>query len=168
MTLRNKTILLLPYFAMLLMILPGSARLAGQSVNSVDFNTLEARFRSGSDTLYLVNFWATWCKPCVEELPYFEAFHEQHVGKPVKVLMVSLDFNKHIESKLLPFLRERGLKPEVVHLNETNPNAWIDRVNPTWSGAIPASLVRKGNVEYFHEGAFPDMDSLESFVKQIP
>lgn len=154
--------------AILASVVQGVAPLRAQAPTSMDFDALESRFRSGSDTLYLVNFWATWCKPCVEELPFLEKFHEMHEGQPVKVLLVSLDFSKHIDTKLIPFLKERQLKSEVVHLNELKPNAWIDRVNPAWSGAIPASVVRKGEVEYFHEGSFPDMESLESFVKQIP
>lgn len=137
-------------------------------ISSVNFDQLENRFRSGGDTLYLVNFWATWCKPCVAELPYLEEFHKKYADEKVKVLLVSLDFPRMVDTKLIPFLEKHGLKSEVVHLNDTRANEWIDRVNTEWSGAIPATVARKGNVEIFHEGSFPDIRSLEDFVNQLP
>jgi len=134
---------------------------------SISFHDLEQRFRSGNDTLYIINFWATWCKPCVEELPYLEAFHKEHQQEKVKVLLVSLDFQRMVATKLVPFIQDRGLDAEVVHLADTKANEWIDRVNMEWSGAIPATVVRKGDREIFHEGSFPDMKALENFVNQI-
>lgn len=132
-----------------------------------DFEGLEQRFRNGNDTLYVVNFWATWCKPCVEELPYLEAFHEKYKSDKVKVLLVSLDFKKHVDSKLIPFLEKHKLKAEVVHLDDPKAHIWIDLVDPSWSGAIPATIARKGKNENFHEGSFPDMKSIEAFVNVL-
>ena len=139
----------------------------GPKVESIRFDQLEQRFRSGNDTLYIVNFWATWCKPCVAELPYLEEFHTRHMNDKVKVLLVSVDFQRQVESKLKPFITQRQLKPEVVHLNELKANEWIDRVNPEWSGAIPATVARKGKAEIFHEGSFEDMKALENYVKPL-
>ena len=69
----------------------------------VDYNGLDPLLHKDNDTTYVVNFWATWCKPCVAELPYFEQLTETYKGQKVKVLLVSLDFSKQIESKLLTF-----------------------------------------------------------------
>jgi len=67
------------------------------------FDDFEPILHQDTDTTYVVNFWATWCGPCVKELPYFEALHKSYKNQPVKVVLVSLDFEKHIVRKLLPF-----------------------------------------------------------------
>ena len=74
------------------------------------FEQLEPYLRRSSDTLYVVNFWATWCKPCVAELPHFEELYEKYKDQKVKVLLVSLDFKNQVASRLAPFMRERNLQ----------------------------------------------------------
>jgi thiol-disulfide isomerase/thioredoxin len=83
------------------------------------FADLEPLLHRQSDTTYVVNFWATWCKPCVAELPFFEKLHAAYRGKPVEVILVSIDFPKQLKSKLLPFVRERNLQAQVVALADT-------------------------------------------------
>lgn len=138
-----------------------------KDIKSVTFDQLEQRFRSGGDTLYVVNFWATWCKPCVAELPYLEAYQSTNEGKKIKVLLVSVDFERHVDTKLIPFVEKNAIQCEVVHLDAPKANEWIDRVSPEWSGAIPATIARKGNREYFHEGSFPDIKGVEKFVNKV-
>ena len=107
-----------------------------------------------SDTLYVVNFWATWCKPCVAELPYFEQLRAAHANKKLKILLVSLDSPKQI-SRVEAMKKEKNLQNSVVLLNEKNPNRWINEVDSTWSGAIPATaFYRNQNKILFHEGEF--------------
>lgn len=108
---------------------------------------------TANDTVYVINFWATWCAPCVAELPAFEQLHREYAGKKVKVILVSNDFKKHVDTKVKPFLEKKQLQSEVVFMDEPTPNTWITRVNADWSGAIPATLiVAKGRgVELFFE-----------------
>jgi thiol-disulfide isomerase/thioredoxin len=128
---------------------------------------LERYLGEFQDTLLVVNFWATWCRPCVEELPYFEEVNAQWKAKKVKVILVSCDFLNEIESRLVPFLKKKELKSEVVVLNETDPNNWIDKVNPRWSGAIPATLLinRKSEKAAFEEKAFTRSE-LHKFIER--
>ena len=121
--------------------------------------------QSKNDTLYVVNFWATWCKPCVTELPYFEQLHHTYKDQKFKVILVSLDLKKSIESKLIPFLKSRDIQSEVVLLADTRANDWIDKVNPEWSGSIPASVFFNKNKYQFLEQEFDSYESLESIVK---
>ena len=108
------------------------------------------------DTTYVVNFWATWCGPCVKELPYFERLHAERAAadQPVRVTLVTIDLPMAYERSLLPFLAERQLRAEVVGLRDGDANAWIDRVDPSWSGAIPITLVRRGDRVRFFEKAY--------------
>ena len=93
------------------------------------------------DTLYVVNFWATWCPPCVAELPEFNRADTAWAGKAVKIILVSLDFPESWPVKLNEFLTKKQIHPEVVWLDETDANIFIPPVSPHWSGSIPATLI---------------------------
>jgi thiol-disulfide isomerase/thioredoxin len=131
------------------------------------FDDLEFLFHQQNDTTYVINLWATWCKPCVEELPYFEQAHEQFKNEKVKIILVSLDFKKMIESKLLPFIQQRNLQSQVLVLTDPDNNTWIPKVDPTWEGAIPATLVYRGNERVFVQEQFADYESLESIIENF-
>lgn len=118
------------------------------------FESLAPLFEQRGDTTYIVNFWATWCAPCVEELPYFEELTRDRGEKKYRVILVSLDFRKQLEKRLLPFVKERGLRSTVVVLDDPDANAWIDRIDAAWSGAIPATLVYNARRREFREQTF--------------
>ncbi len=96
------------------------------------------------DTMYVINFWATWCKPCIEELPAFDSLFILKNKLPVKVILVSLDFKEDLDKKVIPFLKKHGIQTECVLLDEVNGNDFINKISPAWSGAIPATLFKKG------------------------
>lgn len=114
---------------------------AAQQLSVYKKSDLLKRIYNGSDTTYIVNFWATWCKPCVAELPEFETFHQAHRGETVKVLLVTLDFREDLEKRVLPFLQKNNYSSEVILLDESNGNDFIDAIHSEWSGAIPATLI---------------------------
>ena len=105
-----------------------------------------------NDTTYVVNFWATWCKPCVEELPAFEQLHRE--GGRVRVLLVSLDSRKTLTETVFPFVAREGITAPIVVLSDPDANAWIPRVDTTWSGALPCTVVFKGHRRRFYERTF--------------
>ena len=131
------------------------------------FNDLEPLFNQRNDTTYLINFWATWCKPCVAEMPYFEAFHAAHRDEAVRVVLVSLDFPKQYQKTLVPFINKRDLQPEVAALADGDYNSWIDRVDPEWDGAIPATYVYRGSKSNFAAREFHSLEEVEQFVAQV-
>ncbi|WP_422080840.1 redoxin domain-containing protein [Ulvibacterium sp.] len=129
------------------------------------FNNLEPLFRFDNDTTYVINFWATWCKPCIKELPYFEELNSGYTHKKVKVVLISLDFPKQVESNLVPFVQKKQLKSKVVALLDGNYNEWIDKVSPDWSGAIPATYIYKGEQNHLAGEPFENFEELEKFIK---
>ena len=122
------------------LILSASASHA-QQVAVIKLPDLQKRLARPSDTTYVVNFWATWCAPCVKELPNFEQLNATYARQKVKVLLVSMDNASLLDKKVKPFVVKRGLKSEVVLLNEHDPNSWINQIDPKWTGAIPYTLM---------------------------
>ena len=103
------------------------------------------RIFNNSDTTYVVNFWATWCKPCVAELPEFEKLHLDYYSKKVKVLLVSMDFKEELEKRIKPFVVKTKYTCEIILLDEVNGNDFINKIYESWSGAIPATLITRKN-----------------------
>lgn len=125
-----------------------------QEIKILDFAGLKPLLETRNDTTYIINFWATWCIPCVKEIPYFQQIHDKYQHQPVRVVLVSLDFVKHMDTRLKPFIEKNNLTPDVILLNDPDANAWIDQVNPEWSGALPASLIYNRNFSAFYEKSF--------------
>ncbi len=135
-------------------------------VKFMRYKELEARIKKGQDTTYVINLWATWCAPCVEELPYFDKINDIYTNQKVKVILWSLDFKSKLESEVLPFVKNKRVKSEVYIVNEKSQQDFIDKISPNWSGAIPATLIIKRNQKRrdFFEKEF-QYDELEKLVK---
>lgn len=135
------------FFLLVFAVAPALA----QDVKVIKFDELQQLRQSPGDTLYVVNFWATWCKPCIKELPYFEAASAAYKDQPVKVILVSMDAAEDLEKRVKPFVQKRGLKADLLLLDEADGNTWIDKLEPKWSGAIPATLLfnnKRGQYEF--------------------
>ena len=131
-----------------------------------NFDELEPLLNKKEDKVYVVNFWATWCAPCVKELPYFEALNEDYKSKNIEVLLVSLDFPKQYETRLKPFIAEHKLKSEIVVLNDVDSNTWIPKVDKEWSGAIPATIIYNKSKRAFYEKSF-NLEELKTEVNKF-
>ena len=129
------------------------------------YSTLEKEILSDKNTVYVVNFWATWCAPCVKELPHFEQLNSEN--KNVKVVLISLDFKNQFESKLIPFLKKKSIKSEVIFLSDTDYNSWLPMVDKNWSGSIPATLIIKNGNKFFVEKMFSNYGELNDYVNKI-
>lgn len=124
----------------------------GQTIELISFDSLNTRIQR-SDKLTVVNFWASWCKPCLAEMPVFERLHQEFGDKEVEVILANLDFNSKVTSLVSPLVKERRLQSRVVHITDTDPNTWINKVDSSWSGAIPATVVfDKEKKIFFKEG----------------
>ena len=129
------------------------------------FDEFEQVLHNENDTTYLINFWATWCGPCVAELPYIEAMHDKFEDKKFKNVLVSLDFKKQIDSKLIPFLNKRNIESDVIVLLDGKSTKWIDRVDPSWSGAIPITIIYNKDKRLFLEKQFHSEEELVNIIE---
>lgn len=142
------------------------SQIQAQSLTKINSDELEELSAMNNDTTYILNFWATWCSPCIKEIGYFEDLHRQAPGTEMKVILISLDFPNSIDRRVIPFLKEKDITAEVKLVTDLDYNAWIDRIDPGWSGAIPATLIYKQDKRLFLEKEL-SRDELFNHVKQI-
>ena len=118
-----------------------------------DFSGIEPYLKLEGDKTYVVNFWATWCAPCVKELPHFEALQENY-KEEIEVILVSLDFPHQYESKLKPFIQKHQLQSKIVVLDDPDMNSWIPKIDPQWDGAIPITIIYNASKRLFYNQTF--------------
>lgn len=105
-------------------------------------------FTQKQDGIYVINLWATWCRPCVEELPDIEKVAASLHDKPVHVMLVSLDYASAYPKVIQRFVTQHHLQSPVYWLNETNPNAINDVLGGQWMGVVPTTLVVNAKTGY--------------------
>lgn len=125
---------------------------SGIEVEVYEFENFKPFLNQKDDRIHIINFWATWCIPCVAELPYFEKIAAKY--EAIDVVLVSLDFPKKIKENLIPFIQKNALQSDVILLDEPDGNKWIPQIDPTWSGAIPATIIYKNDKSMFYEQSF--------------
>jgi thiol-disulfide isomerase/thioredoxin len=140
-----------------------------QSIKVWKIEDLERRVKNNSDTTYVVNFWATWCVPCIKELPDFDTINALYAKNKIKVILVSLDFKEDLEKKVKPFINTKKVRSEVVILDEVNGNYFIPKVSDAWTGAIPGTWIvnKKKSVDRFFEKKIT-AEFLKNELRSIP
>ncbi|GHB46387.1 TlpA family protein disulfide reductase [Mongoliitalea lutea] len=148
----------------------GVANLENASSNNptvfeiITFDDFEKMMADSSPKIKVYNFWATWCAPCVKEMPYFE--NVQAEDPSIELIFISMDDGRKPE-RVTNFIERRGVKAPVYLLNDVDYNKWIDKVDPSWSGAIPATLfIKPDGSKYFHEGEV-DENELKSIIQKL-
>lgn len=126
-------------FIFISIILFTGSKISAQDIPVIKLDGLEKILSSKDKEILVVNFWATWCAPCVKELPYFESLHREN-ARDQKIILISLDFADKLD-RVRTFIARKKMEAPVVLLDEIDYNSWIDKVDPSWQGAIPATLV---------------------------
>lgn len=141
-------------YSVLAIVMSGFWANAQQPVKVLNYDQLAPLIHRQDSVLYVINFWATWCPPCVKELPVFMNANEQwKKHSQFKMILVSLDNAHELKTKVRPFLKANHISTEVYVLDDNKRmNYWINEVYPDWSGTIPATVfVRNGKVIFFKE-----------------
>ena len=125
---------------------------------------LDSLLSLNDDTTRIINFWATWCRPCVAELPTFFEMENTIKNQSVKFIYVSLDFKRELTGALRKFIQTRHLHNTILLLDEPDYNAWIDKVHPSWSGALPATVFMRNSEKQYRfaekDFTFAELDSV--------
>ncbi|HRG33921.1 MAG: TlpA family protein disulfide reductase [Saprospiraceae bacterium] len=155
-----------PILAILLTLSLGMQAQQGE-YQIIKLGDLEELFSKQDDTVRVFNFWATWCVPCVKELPNFETFNQEIKGTSQLLYLVSLDDLNRSQSKLSNFLKKKNVMSKVMVLDENNPNFYIDRIEPSWTGSIPATLVIGNQTRGFAEREFHSASDIQNWINSI-
>lgn len=137
----------------------------GRKVAVYEFDAFaQAYLQNKDEYTYVLNFWATWCGPCVAELPHFLELEQKMKDKKVKFVFVSFDDIKGLDKKVLPFLDQRKIDSEIIVLDQKGINDWLEKIDKDWSGSIPATLVYNSSKRNFYEQKFDNVEELEEAV----
>lgn len=130
----------------------------------ISFEAFEKMTQKPSDKIRIYNFWATWCAPCVKEMPAFEKVNSE--DSDIALFFISMDDGRRPE-RVSNFIEKRDVKSPVFLLDDLDLNSWKNKVSEKWSGAIPATLFVKPNGErIFHEGDL-DESELRELISQL-
>jgi thiol-disulfide isomerase/thioredoxin len=135
-----------------------------EKVQVMKFDQFKPNLYKQNDTVYLINFWATWCDPCREEMPVIQNAEKKYSKNKLKIILVSLDLPNQLKTRLLPFIHSNQIKSEVILLDDPDQNRWIDVVDPGWSGEIPFTVIYGKDFREFYSHSFKS-DELDSILK---
>lgn len=135
-----------------------------QSIPKWKLADLQAAIQQ-ADKPTIFNFWATFCKPCIEEIPHFQEVVKKYDSAGVKLVFISLDLDDAYPAKIQTFAKKRNIYNPITFLDETNADLFCPVVDPKWSGAIPASLFINNKTGY--RQFFEDQLSKEQVEKEV-
>jgi len=140
---------------------------AQNNAEVIKFDRLENLINESGENIQVINFWATWCAPCIKEIPYFEALPENFNGRTLKVTLINIDFVEKLD-KVNSFIERKNISSDVLLLDNIDYNSWIDKVDKSWSGAIPATLIvdSKTGDRKFIEGELKE-EELNNILKEF-
>jgi thiol-disulfide isomerase/thioredoxin len=118
---------------------------------------LSSRIQDARGVPMIVNVWAPWCKPCVDEMPELEAFYTKWDAGQGQAKFISVSVMSNVDLRLRPFLEDNRIPFEVLHADAETPDAVVNALpwETAWDGALPATfaLDANGNLlsEWFEE-----------------
>lgn len=139
----------------------------GQQVSAMKFDDFYKMKIENTKGIVVINFWATWCRPCVAELPYFEKINSENKSDSFNVVLVNLDFNSKYKELAVPFVEKKAIKSDVVHISDQDPNEWINKMHEKWSGAIPATFIYKSGKQVFFKEGEMDYEELKKEISLL-
>ncbi len=142
----------------------------GKNVELVTMDELTDILNNTGDELIVCNFWATWCKPCIEEMPFFDKLQDEFKEDEVRVIFVSVDDIKNTD-KVKTFVRQKQVRSQVMQMNEDNKalKSWFSKIQGGWEGDIPATLFIRtdGDIKTFYTGRFDTYEELRAALHPL-
>ena len=119
----------------------------GQQIQKIKIKSL-CDLITASDSILIINFWATFCKPCVEEIPDLIKFANKYKKQKASLYLVSLDLEDYYPEKIKKFVAKKKYGAKIAWLDESNADYFCPIIDTSWSGAIPATLIVNNKMGY--------------------
>lgn len=131
------------------------------------FDEIAHIFNQKNDTVYLINFWATTCPPCLKELPMFDKIKEKYKDKKLRIYLVNIDDKERFESAVIPYVKKLHPSNKVFSLLDDDYTTWTAKINPEWYGALPYTVIYNKDKRKYFFGAFKNEEELEKELEQM-
>jgi len=112
-----------------------------QDIAKLKMADVVKNFEQKNDSIYVINFWATFCKPCVAEIPNFIKISNKYKKDKVKLMLVSLDLPSYYPKKIADFATKNNFTTNIGWLEETNADYFCPMIDKSWGGSIPATVI---------------------------
>ena len=137
---------------------------SAQAIPKLKITAIEKMMVKG-DSILVINFWATFCKPCVAEIPHFISIAKKYEDLKVKLVLVSVDLPSYYPAKISAFAKKYHFNTNIAWLNETNADYFCPKISEKWSGAIPATIMI--NTKTGYKKFFEDEMNAVQFEKEL-
>ncbi len=142
------TPLAFPGALVVLLLLAWGVNATGPAVVAATPAELRAELDARKGRVVLVNFWATWCRPCLKELPDLLALERDYGSRGFELLAVSLDDPADGEAIVGPFVTKWFPSLRTLIRSSTDMDATVSVIDPAWNEVLPTSYLvdREGRV----------------------
>jgi thiol-disulfide isomerase/thioredoxin len=131
-----------------------------------EFAGLADLFAQRNDTTYLINFWATWCKPCLDELPLLQEIERTYPDRPLEVLLVSLDTDPDAIARIPDYLDRRDIDLPTVVLTDQG-SQWQRELDENWDGSLPTTFIYRNGLRYVYRRNFRTLPDVRDAVMPL-
>ena len=137
-----------------------------QLIGQADFETILTAIAEKKGKVVLLNMWATWCEPCVDEFPDIVMLYNKYKDQGLDVVTVSHDFVESFADSFL--IAQKADFTNYMKEIAQDGNDFIVGIDNDWYGALPATWLfdREGNRQYFVEEQFYT-DKLEAKIIEL-
>ena len=132
-----------------------------QEIKKIKITDLEKTIKESKEPM-IITFWATYCLPCLKEIPYFQ---DQAKSKKVELLLVSVDLQEAYPKQISSIAKKLKFTAPIKWLDETDADYFCPRVDSSWSGGLPSTLFINNATSY--RKFIEDEISKDEFEKQI-
>ena len=138
------------------------------SLEPIDLNGVAKLAKNETEKFTVVNLWATWCGPCVAELPEFVTLNRMYRHRPFQLVTISLD-DPEKKAEALKVLKENHVSSTNYILSSSDRDAFAEALDPKWPGPVPYTLIIApgGEVVYRHAGEIDPLEVKRAIVERL-
>lgn|GEM_PF-1012774 len=118
-----------------------SASFEAAPIEAVRMGRLVEKLKASRGHITVLNVWATWCKPCLEEMPELVRFFREYRSKGVRFLSVSADHPDTLADRVRPYIEQQRIPFAVWVVGGESPDELVQAIDPRWQGSLPATFV---------------------------